>query len=108
MEKSKKKPEGQDEPVIKVKQIAVEEVEVSKEEAKVIEKECFVNRIDEPASVTNHAVLRYLERKEGIKVERIRKDILKACKVAIDMGANAVNAHGISYKIKGRKVTTVI
>lgn len=59
--------------------------------------------------VTDHAVLRYLERVVGIDVEAARAQI--AAKVAIARehpGASGVRSDGYSYRLRGDAVTTVL
>lgn len=59
--------------------------------------------------VTDHAVLRYLERIEGVDVARIRRRIEKLTRIAIDHdGASAVVVDGVRYKICDDHVVTVV
>ncbi len=58
--------------------------------------------------VTDHAVLRYLERVEGMDIERVRREIGARVDRAADMGACGVIIDGVNYKIDGGVVATVL
>ncbi|MET4128378.1 hypothetical protein [Roseovarius sp. MBR-6] len=58
--------------------------------------------------VTDHAVLRYLERVEGVDIEAIRCRIGHLADRAIEMGANGVVSGGFVYRIDGGHVVTVL
>lgn len=58
--------------------------------------------------VSDHAVLRYLERVEGLDIERLRREIGARVDLAVDLGACGVIIDGFSYKIEGGVVTTVL
>lgn len=59
--------------------------------------------------VSDHAVIRYLERKYGFSFEAVREGLLTpAVLAAMDMGAEGVKVDGGSLKIRGRTVTTFI
>ncbi|MDK3072742.1 hypothetical protein QO034_06440 [Sedimentitalea sp. JM2-8] len=61
------------------------------------------------AQVTDHAVLRYLERVKGMDIEAVRREIGRAVDLHLDHpGACGVVVAGFSYKIAGGVVTTVI
>ena len=62
-----------------------------------------------PVHVTNHAVLRYLEREKGMDIEAIRTEIARKVDVARDHeGASGVIVGGLVFKLQGLTVTTVI
>lgn len=59
--------------------------------------------------ISDHAVLRYLERKYGFDFETVRKEMLTDTVVAgMRMGAEGVKFNGGVLKIKGNTVTTYI
>ena len=60
--------------------------------------------------VTDHAVLRYLQRVQGVDVEAVRRAMRKTVhNVAEDHpGANGVIADGFLYRIRGDAVVTVM
>ena len=58
--------------------------------------------------VTDHALLRYLERVCGMDVEAIRGRIYAECEQALRAGAARRNVRGVSYRMKGGRVVTVI
>lgn len=63
-----------------------------------------------PIRVTDHAVVRYLERARGFDIEAIRKHIAEVC-VAAHVGATCVRSEGVRFGIThnetGPVVTTV-
>lgn len=58
--------------------------------------------------VSDHAVLRYLERVKGVNIEKLRRDIGHKAERAIDMGANGAVSDGFVYRIEGGVVVTVL
>ncbi|MCA3456576.1 MAG: hypothetical protein IOC92_02580 [Rhodobacter sp.] len=62
--------------------------------------------------VSDHAVLRYLERVGGFDIERLRREIARRVETAVQAGACGVVVDGWSFRIKdgphGPVVTTVI
>jgi len=57
--------------------------------------------------VTDHAVLRYLERVEGVDVEGIRRMIGRRVDRAVAMGACGVQADGVTFRLERGVVVTV-
>lgn len=57
--------------------------------------------------VTDHAVLRYLERAKGFDIEAVRRHIEDLCAGAIVAGATCVRAEGVKFEIAAGKVVTV-
>lgn len=57
---------------------------------------------------SDHAVLRYLERVQGVDVERIRREIGARVDHAASQGACGLIIDGFSYKIEEGVVTTVL
>ncbi|HAW49182.1 MAG TPA: hypothetical protein DCX34_18445 [Roseovarius sp.] len=57
--------------------------------------------------VTDHAVLRYLERAEGVDVEGIRRMIGRRVDRAVEMGACGIQADGLTFRLEQGVVVTV-
>ncbi|MEL7167538.1 MAG: hypothetical protein AAGL96_18910 [Pseudomonadota bacterium] len=58
--------------------------------------------------VSDHAVLRYIERVYGVDIEGLRKRIERITDEAREKGASGVNSGGVSYKLSGSgRVITV-
>ena len=60
------------------------------------------------AIVSDHALLRYMERVLGLDVEALRVDVARIVEVGIEHGASGVQLDGCSYKLDGARVKTVI
>lgn len=61
--------------------------------------------------VSDHAVLRYLERVGGIDVEALRRQIAERVKLGAQLGANGVSVGGHTYVLvqsPGRAAVTTI
>lgn len=56
--------------------------------------------------VTDHAVLRYLERAKGFNVEAIRQHIAELCAPYTAVGARTVHAEGVKFELGTGKVIT--
>lgn len=48
------------------------------------------------ARVSDHAVIRYLERTKGFDFEPIREKIRKAAQIVLDTGASSITVDGVS------------
>lgn len=59
-------------------------------------------------SVSDHAVLRYFERVQGIDIERIRREIGARVDHAAEQGACGIIIDGFSYRIADNTVTTIL
>jgi hypothetical protein len=57
--------------------------------------------------ITDHCVVRYLERAMGLNVELVREHILSLCGDAAAFGAVCVRAEGLRFEIDGTRVCTV-
>lgn len=58
--------------------------------------------------VSDHAVVRYLERVEGMDIERIRREIGRKVDFAVQHGASGAVVGGFVYRLSpGGTVTTV-
>ena len=63
--------------------------------------------MDEP-NVSDHAVLRYLERHYNMDIDAIRAEIMTpVVRQAIILGVNSVTTKGLRFSIKGSTVTTI-
>ncbi|MBO9421730.1 hypothetical protein J7481_19640 [Labrenzia sp. R4_2] len=60
-----------------------------------------------PTSVSDHAVLRYLERVLEIDTEAVRKHIHSETETAIAVGAATLKRNGVRYVIVDGAVVTV-
>jgi hypothetical protein len=59
--------------------------------------------------VSDHAIIRFLERKHGFDFEALRREILTPSRVlAIKSGAKAIDHDGVSFKVADGTITTVI
>lgn len=58
--------------------------------------------------VSDHAVLRYLERVEGVDIEAIRREIGRRADRGIEAGACGVVSGGFVYRIEAGVVVTVL
>lgn len=59
-------------------------------------------------AVTDHAVVRYLERALGIDVDAVRGEIARAVKRGIAEGASGVRVGGLWFRLEGAVVVTVL
>jgi len=58
-------------------------------------------------SVTDHAVLRYLERKHGVDIEAIRAHIAQLVARGVEKQGDAVVVEGVKFVLRGNVVVTV-
>jgi len=61
----------------------------------------------DPLRVTDHAVLRYMERAMGLNVEIVRQHIEGICKNPAALGAVSVRTEGVRFEIRNNTVLTV-
>lgn len=57
--------------------------------------------------VSDHAVLRYMERAKGIDIESVRTHIALLCRSAVNAGAASLKTEGVEFQFKNRTVITV-
>lgn len=57
--------------------------------------------------VTDHALVRYLERVQGCDLALLRAQIAAVVEGGVDLGASGVRVDGFVYKIVGATVVTV-
>lgn len=63
----------------------------------------------EPITITDHAVIRYLERVQGHDIAAIRKEIARIAATADQHDTClAVTSNGFRYVLRGRSVVTVV
>ena len=60
-----------------------------------------------PFTITDHAVVRYLERVMGVDIDALRAEIAAKAQLGLEMEASAVKVDGFSYRIEGRHIVTV-
>lgn len=58
--------------------------------------------------VSDHAVLRYLERAHGVDIQAIRAHLAGRAATAADLGAIAVKIEGVKLVLRGRVLVTVL
>lgn len=58
--------------------------------------------------VTDHCLVRYLQRAMGLDVEMVRAHIMAICGGAAAFGATAVRAEGLKFEIVRGRVVTVV
>lgn len=61
----------------------------------------------DPFRVTDHCVLRYLERAMGLNIEIVRQHIEGICKGPAAVGAVSVRSEGVRFEIRNNTVLTV-
>lgn len=61
----------------------------------------------EPVRVSDHAVLRYLERGMGLNIEIVREHIAALCAVPAAVGATCLRSEGLRFEIANNAVITV-
>lgn len=64
--------------------------------------------VDLRPDVTDHAVLRYLERALGYDIEGTRRTIASLVGPAVALGATAFAAGGVTFKLDENRVVTVL
>jgi hypothetical protein len=71
-----------------------------------------VERRSRPADdirITDHALLRYVERVFGIDVDALKREILTdGVAKGIEHGASTITVNGIQFRVKDRSIVTVI
>jgi hypothetical protein len=60
-----------------------------------------------PVRISDHAVLRYMERAMGLNVEIVRQHITTICAGPAAIGAVCVRAEGVRFEIVNNTVLTV-
>ena len=65
-------------------------------------------RIAPPPQVSDHALLRWLQRRYGLDVEAERRKIDRLTDAAVRIGATTVKVEGVQFVIKGGRVITTL
>lgn len=63
--------------------------------------------LKEPIRVSDHAVLRYMERAMNLNVEIVREHIASICAEPASVGAVCVRTEGVRFEIANNTVITV-
>lgn len=63
---------------------------------------------DQPPHVTDHAVIRYLERVKGVDIDATRREIADIVRLGVKLGAEAVVLQGMRYRLEGPCCVTVM
>jgi hypothetical protein len=58
--------------------------------------------------VTDHALVRYLERVHGVDVEGLRNRIGRSVHTAVEHGASGVRINGVRYRLYENRVITIL
>lgn len=83
--------------------------EVTKTENRLRELSQKIKEMSKEPRVSDHAVIRFLERKYGISFEDIRSEILtENIKQAIRLGATSVKIDGMQFVVKDRCIVTAV
>lgn len=61
-----------------------------------------------PVRVSDHCVLRYLERAMDLNIEVVRDHILSICSAPASFGAVCVRSEGLRFEIVSGTITTVV
>lgn len=59
-------------------------------------------------TITDHALVRYLERAMGLNLDTARWRIQHAVREAAEAGASSVRVDGLTYVLQGGRVVTII
>lgn len=62
----------------------------------------------EPFRITDHAVLRYMERAMNLNVEIVREHIASVCRGPAGVGAVCVRSEGVRFEIVNNAVVSVV
>ena len=91
------------------KQIAVLKIQVKDSQQQLAALETKKQLSLLTPKVSDHAVLRYLQRKYNLDIEGLRKEILSDAVIgAINAGANAISVNNIRFTVKNKVITTSI
>lgn len=86
-----------------------EQRRLSNLKARQIELTELLNTPSENVGVSDHALIRYLERKYGFDFTDYRNEILTPERIsAIKSGAESISVNGVKMKIQNNTVVTVI
>jgi hypothetical protein len=57
--------------------------------------------------VSDHAIVRFLERARGMDIQSVRNAIAYTVQEAVDAGACKISVSGLTYVIEGETVVTI-
>lgn len=82
---------------------------IAKNENKIEKMKELIAHPKDDYKVSDHAVVRFLERKYGFTFDSVREEMLSpTVKLAMEMGCNSVKVDGGNIKIKDKTITTYI
>lgn len=82
---------------------------LSKAEKRLTKLTAILNTAAIGPTVSDHAVLRYLERKFNLDINGIRDEILTPnAKTAIEQGATAIKSGGMEFRVRNKTITTCL
>lgn len=58
--------------------------------------------------VTDHAIVRWLERVRGIDMDAVRAEIAAHCRTAVEFGAASVLVHNVKFRLNQNIVCTIV
>jgi hypothetical protein len=61
-----------------------------------------------PVHVSDHAILRYLERAHGLDVDAVRRHIAGRCTTGAELGALTVIVEGVKFVLVAAAADTVV
>jgi len=77
-------------------------------EAKLTQINKMKSEAGKAPEITDHAMLRYIERVLGVDVEGLRKQIISQVFQEKTIGRKVVNIKGVEYTLEGRTIVMVI
>jgi uncharacterized protein YlxW (UPF0749 family) len=83
--------------------------ELSRLELQLKELDKRIDDAHRQPRVSDHAVIRYLERKYGFSFDRVRAEILTPDRAsAINAGATGISHEGVRFLVRDKTITTVV
>lgn len=58
--------------------------------------------------VTDHAIVRWLERVHGVDMDAVRAEIAAACRTGVSLGACSVKVQNVKFQLDENKVCTIL
>ena len=73
-----------------------------------VEVTVSLNVVKDDITLSDHALVRYLERKYGFGFGQYREEVLTPIVIqAIKSGAHSIKVNGVSFKVKNNTIVTV-
>lgn len=89
--------------------VAVSQSNLSKAQNRLTELTAMLNTDASGPTVSDHAVLRYLERKLDLDIKGIRDEILTPLAIgAIRAGATSIKSGGMEFRVRNKTITTCV